>query len=70
MQVQTGKAGNLEHIARQDLAVGNDDNHIGFERTELFDGLWIFNFRRLQNLKERRLPSPKFFRGLETAVPC
>ena len=59
MQIQTSEAWNLEHITRQDLAVGNDDNYVGLERTDLFDGLWIFNFRRLQNLKERRLPSPE-----------
>ena len=38
MQIQTGKAWNLEHITRQDLAVGNDDNHIGRKLADLFDG--------------------------------
>ena len=71
MQVQTSQAGNFEHITRQNLAVGNDDNYIGLERTELFDGLWISNFRWLQNLKGRRLPRGRTSHGgLETAAPC
>src|SRR4029077_17374890 len=71
MQVQTSQAWNLEHITRQDLAVGNNDNYIGRKPADLFNGLWIFNLRRLQNLKERRFPSRRTSHGgLETAVPC
>src|SRR4029077_6883724 len=70
MQIQTSETWNLEHTTRQNLAVGNDDNHIGRKPADFFNGLWILNFRWLQNLKERRLPSPECFRGLGTAVPC
>src|SRR4029077_5404484 len=70
MQVQTSQAWNLEHITPQDLAVGNNDNYIGRKAADLFNGLWIFNLRRLQNLKERRFPSRRTSpRGLENAVP-
>ncbi len=55
MQIQTGEAWNLEHITRQDLAVGNDDNYIGRKAADLFDGLWIFNSRGLKDRRARRL---------------
>src|SRR6516165_3494121 len=70
MQIQTGEAWNLEYITRQDLAVGSDHNQIGHKATDVFDGLWIFDFRRLKNFKERWLPGPKCFRDLETAALC
>jgi hypothetical protein len=49
MQVQTSQAGNLEHITRQDLAVGNDDNYVGRKVADLFGRFWILNSRRLEN---------------------
>jgi hypothetical protein len=49
MQVQTSQAGNLEHITRQDLAVGNDDNYVGRKVADLFGRLLILNSRRLEN---------------------
>ena len=49
MQVQTSQAGNLEHITRQNLAVGNDDNYIGRKVADLFGRLLILNSRRLEN---------------------
>src|SRR6516164_5289013 len=70
MQIQTGEAWNLEYITRQDLAIGSDDNQIGHKATDVFDGLWIFDFRRLKNFKERWLPGSECFRGFETAAPC
>src|SRR5262245_4957432 len=39
VQIQTGEVWNLEHSPRQDLAVGNDHNHIGVERAHLLDRL-------------------------------
>src|SRR5882757_2464123 len=49
VQIQTGKAWNLEHITRQDLAVGNDDNYIGRKVPDLFGRLLILNARWLKN---------------------
>ena len=49
MQVQTSQAGNLEHITRQNLAVGNDDNYVGRKVADLFGRLLILNPRRLKN---------------------
>jgi hypothetical protein len=49
VQIQTGHTRNLEHNAGQDFAVGHYDNHLRLESANLFDGLRIFDSRRLKN---------------------
>jgi hypothetical protein len=49
MQVQTSQTWNLEHITRQNLAVGNDDNYVGRRVADLFGRLLILNSRWLKN---------------------
>ena len=70
MKIQTGESWNLEYTARQDLSVCKDDNDIRRQGANVFDCLWIFDARRLQNLKERRLPSGREPRGDLDIAAC
>ena len=49
MQIQTSEPRDLKHFTRQDLAVGNDHNHIGRKAADFFGRLLILNSRRLEN---------------------
>ena len=49
VQIQTGDARDLQHIARQYLAVGHDNNHICLERADLLDRALIFDSGGLEN---------------------
>jgi len=58
VQIQTGDFWNLEHRARQDLAVSNDNDYVRRERANLIDRFAILDSRRLQSLSRPAFGPP------------
>ena len=67
MQIQAGAARNFQNVTRQNLTIGDDDDHVGTEGADLRDRFWIFDSSRLQERRARR-SRPTNWRRFDTLL--